>query len=100
MTNRSVVDLQPLRATTERHLELAFAGIDAGTDCAMLAHLLRPFLVMRTHGSFNHPGPMKSRPRSCYEQQPLRLRLGTIRRSAVRPGRLPGPDRSSRNDPI
>src|SRR5262249_30047892 len=41
----------------QRHLELVFAGIDAGADHAMLAHLPRPFLVMRTHGSFNHPGP-------------------------------------------
>src|SRR5262249_42275537 len=53
----SVVDLQPLRAAMQRHLELVFAGIDAGADHAMLAHLPRPFLVMRTHGSFNHPGP-------------------------------------------
>jgi len=55
---------------------------------------------MRTHGSFNYPGPMKSRSRSRYKPQSLRLRLGTIRRSAVRPGRPPGPDRSSRNVPI
>jgi hypothetical protein len=25
---------------------------------------------MRTHGSFNHPGLMKSRSRSCYDDQP------------------------------
>src|SRR6516164_793522 len=37
--------------------------------------------MMRTHGSFNHPGPMKSRPRSCYKREPTRLRLGAIRRS-------------------
>src|SRR5215468_2951337 len=84
----------------ERHIELAFASVDAGADYVMLAHLPRPFLVMRTLGSFNHPGPMKSRSRSCYAQQPSRLRWATIRRSAVRPGWPPGPDRSSRNDPI
>src|SRR5712692_7431164 len=33
---------------------------------------------------------MKSRPRSCYENQPLRLRWATIRRSAVRLGCAPG----------
>jgi len=52
---------------------------------------------MRTLGSFNHPGLMKSRPRSCYRTQPSRLRCASIRRPAVRPGRPPRPDRSFRN---
>src|SRR5436190_23541178 len=99
MTTRGVIDLQLLWRTLDRHIEFIFADINTSADCGMIAHLLRPFLVMRTHGPFNHPGPMKSRPRSCYQGQPLRLRLGTIRRSAVRPGRPPGPDHSSQNDP-
>src|SRR5437899_2527845 len=59
VTIRSVVDLQLLRTAIERHIELAFACVDAGANYAMLTHLPRPFLVMRTLGSFNHPGPMK-----------------------------------------
>ena len=94
---RGVVDLHFLDAFRERHIELVLTSVDTGAGYAMLAHLPRPFLVMRTHSSFNHPGPMKSRPRSCYGLQPSRLRWATIRRSAVRPGRLPGPDHSSRN---
>src|SRR5205807_713841 len=84
----------------DRHIELVFAGIDAGADYAMLAHLRRPFLVMRTYSSFNHPGPMKKPTAILLRRQPERLRMGTIRRSAVRPGRPPGPDRSSRNSPF
>src|SRR5260370_25681727 len=98
VTISRVVNLEFLARAVDCHIELVFAGIDTCTECDMLSHLRRPFLVMRTHGSFNHPGPMKSRPRSCYEPQSLRLRLGAIRRSAVRPGRPPGPDRSSWND--
>jgi hypothetical protein len=50
--------VQPLPAR-ERQLELALPGIDSGADPVILAHLRRPFLVMRTLGSFNHPSPMK-----------------------------------------
>src|SRR5882672_4486311 len=60
MTICSVLDLQLVRMLLDRHIELAFAGVDAGADYGMLAHLRRPFLVMRTLGSFNHPGPMKT----------------------------------------
>jgi len=93
-----VVDLQPFRSAGERHIELALAGVDAGADHAMLAHLRRPFLVMRTLGSFNHPGPMKSRSRSC-SGTAQKAAVRTIRRSAARPGWPPGSGRSSRNDP-
>ena len=51
-----IVDLQPIGALIESHIEFTFAGIDTGTDHGMSAHLRRPFLVMRTLGSFNHPG--------------------------------------------
>jgi len=51
-----IVDLQLLRAAIERDVELPLAGIDPGTDCGTLGHLRRPSLVMRTLGSFNHPG--------------------------------------------
>src|SRR5262249_34333127 len=54
---RCVIDLQLRRTFIERRIELAFAGIDAGADCVLLAHLRRRFLVMRTLGSFNHTGP-------------------------------------------
>src|SRR5258708_1601463 len=47
----------------------------------MLAHLRRPFLVMRTYSSFNHPGPMKKPTAILLRRQPERLRMGTIRRS-------------------
>src|SRR5436189_274087 len=67
---RGVVDLQLLTRAMDRYIELVFAGIDPGADHARLAHLRRPFLVMRTYSSFNHPGPMKNRPRSCYEGSP------------------------------
>src|ERR1700724_1945360 len=40
---------------------------------------------------------MKSRSRSCYEEQPTALRWATIRRPAARPGRPPRPGRSLRN---
>src|SRR5579863_3699986 len=70
MAIRRIVDLELIRLPLDRHIELAFAGIDTGANHAMLAHLPRPFLVMRTQGSFNHPGPMKCRPRSCYDRQP------------------------------
>src|SRR6266545_2721650 len=65
---RSVVDLQLLRTLIERRIELAFAGIDAGADHVMLAHLRRPFLVMRTLGSFNHTGP---------DEEPIAILLRT-----------------------
>src|SRR5712692_6580853 len=42
-------------------------------------------------------GQMKSRSRSRYGKQHSRLRWATIRRSAVRLGWPPGPDRSLRN---
>ena len=51
---------------------------------------------MRTLGSFNHPGPMKSRSRSC-SATALAAREHAIRRSAARFRRLPGPGRSSWN---
>src|SRR5260370_28204100 len=61
----AIVDLQPICACVDRDVQLVLAGIDPGAHGAILAHLLRPFLVMRTLGSFNHPGPMRSRSRSC-----------------------------------
>ena len=51
---------------------------------------------MRTLGSFNHPGPMKSRSRSC-SATALAAREHAIRRSAAWFRRLPGPGRSSWN---
>jgi hypothetical protein len=57
VTLRGVVDLQLLRAAIERNVELPFAGIDPSADRGTFSHLRRPFLVMRTLGSFNHPGP-------------------------------------------
>src|ERR1043166_9998848 len=56
MSLTSVLDLQPIWAAIKSHIEFAFAGIDTGADHGMPAHLRRPFLVMRTLGSFNHPG--------------------------------------------
>src|ERR1043166_4777370 len=56
MSLTSVLDLQPIWAAIKSHIEFAFAGIDTGADHDMPAHLRRPFLVMRTLGSFNHPG--------------------------------------------
>src|SRR4029450_2021452 len=82
VTIRSIVYLQPIRPALQRHIELVFASIDASADHAMLAHLRRPFLVMRTLGSFNHPGPMKKADRDLATEQPSRLRVGAIRRSA------------------
>src|SRR5215467_9041681 len=55
-----------------------------------------PFLVMRTLGSFNHPGPMKNRSRSC-SAAALAAREHPIRRPAARSRWPPGPGRSSRN---
>jgi hypothetical protein len=52
-----IVDLQAVLTAVQRDIELIFARVDAGRRCGMLAHLRRPFLVMRTLGSFNHPGP-------------------------------------------
>src|SRR4029078_5238905 len=90
-----IVNLQPQPAR-ERHFELAFAGINLATQHVMLVHLRRPFLVMRTHGSFNHPGPMKKANRDLATAiSPSRLGRVTIRRSAARLGRPPGPGRSS-----
>src|SRR5258705_9659168 len=51
---------------------------------------------MRTLGSVNHPGPMKSRSRSCYAAAP-KAGVGTIRRSAAWLGWPPGPGHSSWN---
>ena len=64
------LDLQASRAPVQRHVELVLAGVDPGNNRGSnrggsrdsLAHLPRPFLAMRTLGSVNHPGPMKSRP--------------------------------------
>src|SRR5262249_5165918 len=55
-----------------------------------------PFLVMRTLGSFNHPGPMKNRSRAC-SAAALAARDQPIRRPAARSRWPPGPGRSSRN---
>jgi len=52
---------------------------------------------MRTLGSVNHPGLMKSRSRSCSPTARKALEP-TIRRPAARPGRPPGPSHSFRND--
>src|SRR3974390_2795078 len=57
MAFRSIINLQTLLASTQCDIELALASIDAGADRGIFAHLRRPFLVMRTLGSFNHPGP-------------------------------------------
>jgi len=65
---RTVVDLQLLWTLVESHVELVLAGVDAGTNHAMLGHLRRPFLVMRTLGSFNHPGP---------DEEPIAILLTT-----------------------
>src|SRR5262245_2107643 len=53
----AIIDQQLLSASIDRHIELVLCRVDAGADHAMFAHLPRPFLVMRTLGSFNHPGP-------------------------------------------
>src|SRR5438552_9632543 len=92
----AIVDLQLIRAFVDRHVQLVLAGIDPGAHGAILAHLLRPFLVMRTLGSFNHPGPMKSRSRSC-SAAALVARERTIRRPATCSGCAPGAGHSSRN---
>jgi hypothetical protein len=60
-----VVDLHVLLRAVDGDVEFEFADVDAGADHAKLGHLRHPFLVMRTLGSFNHPGLMKSRSRSC-----------------------------------
>jgi hypothetical protein len=45
MAIRRVVGLKPLRTTIKCNIELAFAGIDPGTDRDTLGHLPRPSLV-------------------------------------------------------
>jgi hypothetical protein len=45
--------------TANGDVELLLGDIDSGDHRASLVHLRRPFLVMRTHGSFNHTGLMK-----------------------------------------
>src|SRR5438105_1897015 len=52
---------------------------------------------MRTLGSFNHSGPMKSRSRSCYDNSPLGLWRVAIRRPAAWLGWPPEPGHSSWN---
>src|SRR5258708_23714397 len=76
----------------QRHIELGFAGIDTGGIDGILTHLRRPFLAMRTLGSVNHPGPMKSRPRSR-SGAAHDAKEHTIRRPAgpPRPASHPGP---------
>ena len=54
-----VIHLQADRTLCQSDIKLTFAGVDPGADRDRLAHLRRPFLGMRTLGSFNHPGPMK-----------------------------------------
>ncbi|MDQ8732882.1 hypothetical protein RCO31_34615, partial [Bradyrhizobium sp. LHD-71] len=56
---RRIGHLPALLATVKCDVELLLCNIDSGNNRVRLAHLRRPFLVMRTHGSFNHPGPMK-----------------------------------------
>jgi hypothetical protein len=63
----------------------------------MFAHLPRPFLVMRTLGSFNHPGPMKRPTAILLRMTALKASVGTIRRPATRPRWPPGSGHSSRN---
>jgi len=41
----AVVDLQLIRTSIDRHIELTFAGVDTGTNYAMFAHLRRPSLA-------------------------------------------------------
>ena len=53
---------------------------------------------MRTLGSFDRPGPMKSRSRSCSATALAALEV-SIRRSAARPRRPLGSGHSSRNAP-
>src|SRR6202030_2398260 len=92
-----IVDLQPIGALIESHIEFTFAGIDTGTDHGMSAHLRRPFLVMRTLGSFNHPGLDEEPAAILLRNSPLRALEAAIRRPAARPGRPPGPGRSPWN---
>src|SRR6266550_241774 len=84
-TVRCIVDLKPGFTSGQRHIELGFAGIDAGGIDVILTHLRRPFLAMRTLGSVNHPGPMKSRPRSR-SGAAHHAKEHTIRRPAIRLG--------------
>jgi hypothetical protein len=57
----------------------------------MLVHLRRPFLVMRTLGSFNHPGPdeepiailLRNSPKGCGANDPT---IGSPARVAARVG--------------
>src|SRR6202011_2399730 len=90
-----IVDLQPIGALIESHIEFTFAGIDTGAHHGMLAHLRRPFLVMRTLGSFNHPGLDEEPAAILLRNSPFRALEVAIRRPAARPGRPPGPGRSS-----
>src|SRR5579862_6184284 len=76
MAIRIVLDLEPVVTPVQRHVELAFASIDAGANHATFAHLPRPFLVRRTLGSFNHTGQTKSRSRSRYKNQPSWAAVG------------------------
>ena len=57
VTLGGVVERQIVWTSIDCRVELVLASVDAGADHAMFAHLPRPFLAMRTHGSVNHPGP-------------------------------------------
>src|ERR1700761_9776969 len=76
MTFWSVIDLQPPLTSLQRGIELALTRIDACTDRVMLAHLRRPFLVMRTLGSFNHPGPDEAPIAILLRQAALKAAMG------------------------
>src|SRR5215470_18799768 len=65
----------------------------------MLAHLRRPFLVMRTLGSFNHPGPMKKPIAISLQSSPQGFGWARSDDQLARPGWPPGSGRSSRNVP-
>src|SRR6266403_718939 len=96
-TGRVVRDLPAQLAAVDGNVQFGLGHVDSGHDCVSLAHLPRPFLVMRTPGSFNHPGPMKSRSRSCSPTAQKALER-TIRRPATRSGWPSGAGRSSWNE--
>jgi len=93
-----VVDLQLLRTAVDRHVELAFAGIDPGTDHGTLGHLRRPFLVCEPSVPSTIRVPMKCRSRSRYNYSPKGFGGHRSDQSAAQSGRPPGLGHSSRND--
>src|SRR6185437_16015147 len=95
---RVVRYLPVLFAAIDGDVQFSLGDVDSGCDCGRLGHLRHPFLVMRTLGSFNHPGLMKSRSRSCSPTAQQSQEERSIRRPAPHSGRLPGVGRSSWND--